>query len=139
MEFPDILKVVSDLTRLRIMHLIDKRGPELCVCDMVAALRLPQGTVSRQLMMLRHLGLVADRRDGKWNHYSLARPVDPEPAAILQCLRKCWNAQNGGGQFAEDLAEFDDLQARNAIVRCEGDPKKRTAAGGARAARGSLQ
>lgn len=114
-DFAAMLKVVSDRTRLRIMHLIDERGPELCVCDMVAALNLPQGTVSRQLMLLRHLGLVNDRRQAVWMHYSLSKPADKVRAAILKCVRECWKAT---GEFTADLRRFDDLHARNAIVRC---------------------
>lgn len=116
MEFARILKAVSDPTRLRIMHLIDRRGPELCVCDMVATLDLPQGTVSRQLMLLRHFGLVAERRESKWVHYSLPRTTEQPKSAILDCLRTCW--EQDPIPFARDLEKFDDLHARNAIVRC---------------------
>jgi ArsR family transcriptional regulator, arsenate/arsenite/antimonite-responsive transcriptional repressor len=121
MDFSKILKAVSDRTRLRIMHLIDERGPELCVCDMMAALDLPQGTVSRQLMLLRHLGLVNDRREAVWMHYSLSKPADKERSAILRCLRECWK---GNAEFQKDLERFDDLHARNAIVRCQGNNGK---------------
>ncbi len=132
MDFSTILKVVSDKTRLRIMHLIDRRGPELCVCDLVASLKLPQGTVSRQLMLLRHLGLVEDRRDGKWNHYSLAAPKDATRSAIIGCLRACW--ANAEKPYHGDLARFDDLHAKNKIVRCNGTSRAALALAGKKTA-----
>jgi ArsR family transcriptional regulator len=36
-------------------------------------LELPQSTASRHLGTLKNAGLIADRRDGTWVHYSLAR------------------------------------------------------------------
>jgi ArsR family transcriptional regulator len=67
-----IFKALSDETRLRILALL--QDGELCVCDLMAALELPQSTVSRHLATLRHAGLVDDRRRGVWMFYSLAPP-----------------------------------------------------------------
>ena len=63
-------KALSDETRLRIMALLSKG--ELCVCDLMAILDLPQSTVSRHLATLRHAQLVEDRRQGVWMYYCLA-------------------------------------------------------------------
>ena len=41
-----IFKALADETRLRIVALLLSEG-ELCVCDMIAAIKLPQSTVSR--------------------------------------------------------------------------------------------
>lgn len=65
-----IFKALSDETRLRILALLSQG--ELCVCDLVAILDLPQSTVSRHLACLRHTGLVEDRRQGVWMFYRLA-------------------------------------------------------------------
>lgn len=65
-----IFKALGDETRLRIMALL-MEGEELCVCDIVAALELPQSTVSRHLAHLRNVGLVDDRRRGVWMHYKV--------------------------------------------------------------------
>ncbi len=79
-----IFKVLSDETRLRILALLLEG--ELCVCDLMAVLELPQSTVSRHLANLRHAGLVEDRRRGVWMFYSLARPsagLQQDLAALL--------------------------------------------------------
>ncbi len=66
---------LSDRTRLRLLNLM--ADGEVCVCFFVEVLDQPQPTVSRHLAYLRKTGLVADRRDGKWIHYSVTLPLDP--------------------------------------------------------------
>lgn len=66
----NIFKALSDETRLRILSLLLTEG-ELCVCDIIAALKLPQSTVSRHLAYLRKYRLVNDRRCGLWMYYSI--------------------------------------------------------------------
>jgi ArsR family transcriptional regulator len=67
----NIFKALADETRLRILALLLTRE-ELCVCDIVTAVKLPQSTVSRHLAYLRKSGLVNDRRCGLWMYYSIA-------------------------------------------------------------------
>jgi ArsR family transcriptional regulator len=64
-----IFKALSDETRLRILALLS--DGELCVCDLMATLDLPQSTVSRHLAYLRNAGLVDDERRGVWMFYRL--------------------------------------------------------------------
>lgn len=66
-----MFKALADETRLRIMALLLHEG-ELCVCDIMAALNLPQSTTSRHLAYLKNSGWVDDRREGVWMYYSLA-------------------------------------------------------------------
>ncbi|KIH75535.1 transcriptional regulator, ArsR family [Geoalkalibacter ferrihydriticus] len=69
-----IFKALADETRLRILALLT-RG-ELCVCDLMSILDLPQSTVSRHLAYLRNAGLVSDRRQGVWMYYTLVQATD---------------------------------------------------------------
>jgi len=66
-----IFKTVGDETRLRILFLLLKNG-ELCVCDLEAALDMPQSTVSRHLAILRNTDLVEGRRRGVWMYYRIS-------------------------------------------------------------------
>jgi DNA-binding transcriptional ArsR family regulator len=61
---------LSDPTRVRILHALCRA--ELCVCDLskVAVRSMP--ATSQQLQLLRRLGLVKFRMDGKLAYYSLA-------------------------------------------------------------------
>lgn len=73
MQLPvNLFKALADETRLRILALLLMED-ELCVCDIIAALKLPQSTVSRHLAYLRKAGLVNDRRCGLWMYYSIIK------------------------------------------------------------------
>ncbi len=66
-----VLDMLADPTRLRLLRLL--RQQELCVCELVDTLRMPQYKISRHLRSLRAVGLVEARRDGRWMHYRLGR------------------------------------------------------------------
>lgn len=68
-ELGRFFKAFADETRLRILALLS--DGELCVCDLMAVMDLPQSTVSRHLAYLRINGLVSDRREGVWMHYRI--------------------------------------------------------------------
>ena len=73
-NFTGPLAALADDTRLRLVHLLLQR--ELCVCELVDALRMPQYKVSRHLRTLRAAGLVEARRDGRWMHYRVNPQAD---------------------------------------------------------------
>jgi ArsR family transcriptional regulator len=81
MENTSILfKALGEETRLRILALLT--NGELCVCDLMAALDMPQSTISRHLAKLKSVGLVRGRRNGVWMYYNLAEPKDELTRAI---------------------------------------------------------
>lgn len=67
-----IFKALSDPIRLRIVLLLQSEG-ELCVCDLIAVLKLPQSTVSRHLAYLKRSCWVDIRRQGVWMYYQLSK------------------------------------------------------------------
>ncbi len=71
-----LLKVMGDRNRITIMVLLMER--EMCVCELMAAMRTSQPTTSRNLSLLEHVGLVRKRRRGKWAFYSLADSIGKE-------------------------------------------------------------
>lgn len=80
-------RAFADETRLRILHLLTKG--ELCVCDIMSALQAPQSKISRHLAYLRQAGLVVDRREGPWKHYSLAPSKSALQRSIIACVGSC--------------------------------------------------
>jgi len=60
----------SDPTRIKILSALSMS--ELCVSDISLLLGINQTTVSHQLKLLRTLGMVKYKRDGKVIYYSLA-------------------------------------------------------------------
>ncbi len=67
----DVLKALSDETRLRIINLLYEK--ELCVCDIMEALQISQAKASRHLIYLKNAGLVRDRKFAQWAYYSMSR------------------------------------------------------------------
>lgn len=78
----------ADPTRLRLLNLL--AAGELCVCDLVEILGIPQSTVSRHLRYLHRAGLVEVTRDWKYAHYRLATPELAAHRTLLGCVRTCF-------------------------------------------------
>jgi len=68
-----VLKAMGDPTRLRILrHLI---GGEKNVSNLTDDLRVDQPAISHHLAILRHAGLVIERREGKHVFYEIHSSV----------------------------------------------------------------
>ncbi|MEO5580424.1 MAG: metalloregulator ArsR/SmtB family transcription factor [Gemmatimonadaceae bacterium] len=63
---------------------------ELCVCDIVTILHLPQPMVSRHLAFLRNAELVEVTREWKYAHYRIARPSNTVHRTLISCVRSCF-------------------------------------------------
>ena len=96
-DLASLFKALSEPVRLRILNLL--QDGELCVCDLMAVLDLPQSTVSRHLGRLSRAGLVEGRREGKWMHYRLSESL-PEPGRNI--MTACRNLCAPAPQAAED-------------------------------------
>ncbi len=75
-----LFKALADETRVRIIGVLALR--EMCVCEVMVALGLTQPTASHHLGILENVGLVKDRKEGKWVFYSIANPV------LIEALKK---------------------------------------------------
>ncbi|WDE13021.1 metalloregulator ArsR/SmtB family transcription factor [Thalassomonas haliotis] len=90
MQSLQFFKALSDDTRLQLILLIFAEQ-ELCVCELTQALDLSQPKISRHIAILRQLGLLTDRRAGKWVFYSLSdKLANWQFTAISDC---CENSQ----------------------------------------------
>lgn len=67
-----LLKALANETRLKMLRLLSIR--EMCVCELTIALNLTQPTASHHLNILQNVGLIKDRKEGKWVFYSVAEP-----------------------------------------------------------------
>jgi len=70
-EASELLRVVGDLTRMRLLCVLLREG-ELSVGGLQDALGMNQSAVSHQLRVLRDARLVSFKRIGKTVRYSLA-------------------------------------------------------------------
>ena len=87
-DLDEVFKGFADPTRIRILSLL--AAGELCVCDIVEILELPQPAVSRHLAYLRRMGLVEVKRDLKFAHYRLAAPDHAVHQNLISCVRTCF-------------------------------------------------
>jgi ArsR family transcriptional regulator len=97
-------KALSDETRLRILALLI--NGEMCVCDLMAILDLPQSTVSRHLAYLRNAGWVEDRRQGVWMYYQLVDGDDTFSRELRTVLETHLSASPQALRDREALATF---------------------------------
>lgn len=87
-QLDSLFKGFADPTRLRILNAL--AAGELCVCDLVRLLALPQPAVSRHLAYLRRAGLVVATREWKFAHYRLAEPANVVHGNLIACVRSCF-------------------------------------------------
>lgn len=69
-DLAEFFKVFGDTTRLKILNVL--LCSEMCVLDIAGILNMSQSAISHQLRILKQMGLVKNRRDGKTIFYSLA-------------------------------------------------------------------
>jgi ArsR family transcriptional regulator len=82
-ELADLLKVLADPARLRILSLLTSSS-EVCACDLTGPLDLSQPTVSHHMKVLREAGFIASERRGKWVYHRLAPSRLDEIRAALE-------------------------------------------------------
>lgn len=66
----EMFRLLGDPTRVRLLYALVESG-EMCVCDLAAAVGVPETSVSHALRLLRTAGIVRARRGGRMVYYSL--------------------------------------------------------------------
>jgi len=99
----EVLKALGDETRLRIIGLLTHG--ELCVCDIMAVLNIPQSTVSRHLAYLKNTGWIDGNRKGIWRYYALVEDGSEPKQGVLKILAESFknDAMAKRDQFALEL------------------------------------
>lgn len=77
-DLAEFFKVFGDATRLKILYVL--LSAEMCVYDIATVLGMSQSAISHQLRVLKQMGLVKNRREGKTIFYS---PADAHIVTIL--------------------------------------------------------
>ena len=69
----EILKILSDNNRLRILNLLYVQ--ELCVCELEYLLGISQSNLSKHLRLMSDAGFLENRRENKFAYYKINQQV----------------------------------------------------------------
>lgn len=112
-DIAQFLKLLADEARLQMLWLLLNHR-ELCVCDLMEALGITQSKASRHLAILRHAGLVTDRKEAAWSYYSIC-PADNEvERALLDTLRVKLVDHPGAVRVLQNLHDWMERKERDA-------------------------
>jgi ArsR family transcriptional regulator len=101
----NIMKLLSDKTRLRILMLLTRR--ELCVCQIMGVLGISQPLVSRNLKLVSDAGFLDERKEGKLVFYSLNKSLDDLNERMIELLK---DTLKGDSILADDLSSLRECE-----------------------------
>lgn len=108
MDLSERFRVLGEPLRLRMLRVILSANFELCACEIMDALALPQYAVSRHLKALVRAGLVSERRERRLMLYGpLAK--DPVNQALYAAVLAISPA--GFASLTEDARLLDERLA----------------------------
>ena len=83
-ELERLLRSIADRHRLKIVNMLVRAdGAAVCVCELTAALAVPQQNVSYHLKQLVDAGVIDRERRGRYSYYSLVDGVLDHIAALV--------------------------------------------------------
>ena len=118
MKLIKVLKVLSDETRIRILHLL--RNAELCVCEITFALGASQSNISKHLAKLSDTDFVLSSKKAQWIAYKLNPALLAEYPFIEDILQR----ETGKiPQCQADLEKLAECQNRGLPCDWQGEEK----------------
>ncbi|MHB1314237.1 MAG: ArsR/SmtB family transcription factor [Christensenellales bacterium] len=123
-----IYRALADETRLRILSLVWQG--ELCVCEIVHALKITQSNASKHLAILREAGFITGRKRAQWMYYAMNEAFCREHAKLCGYLRGRLRVLPGYRQDRENLraCKMQDLcgcaKKRTVNVQREAEAKE---------------
>jgi ArsR family transcriptional regulator len=108
-EYLKVMKALADGNRTKIIKMLSTK--EMCVCEMQAALKMAQPSVSKHLKILEEAGLVESRKDGMWVNYRLAEsPKTSYAGQMLEILN---------GWINDDREIMNVVKLAGTLNRCD--------------------
>ncbi len=87
-HFVKVMKALSDSNRVKIVKMLQYK--KMCVCELQAALKIAQPTVSKHLKVLENAGFVDCNKNGLWVNYYLSDGISSPYVASLLGNLKHW-------------------------------------------------
>lgn len=85
-KLSEVLKALSDPTRLEIVAILRDAKVPVCICDLTATFDLSQPTVSHHMARLREAGLVASEKRGIWSFYRLRSDLPAAARRLVEAI-----------------------------------------------------
>lgn len=95
LELSEVLKALSDPTRLKLIVLLQEHGRALCVKGLARKLEISQPAVSQHIRILKQARLIKGGRCGCFSHYSLNTECLEGHLDKLQHILGCKNNRDG--------------------------------------------
>ena len=114
MELLQVIKALSDETRIRIMNLLDEG--KLCVCELEELLQINQSNASRHLNKLTNAKLIDYEKSAQYVYYSLngktmdALPFINELLKEFAKLEKCQSDIERLDKYKQSGLTCEDLK-----------------------------
>lgn len=105
MEIIDILKLIADKNRLRILNILYNKN-KTCVCILEEILELNQSNLSRHLNKLKKAGIIIGEKRVQWVDYKISEEFIEENYFVKEILEE----RLGEGIFLEDLEKTKNLK-----------------------------
>ncbi|WP_372713138.1 ArsR/SmtB family transcription factor [Ilyobacter sp.] len=94
----DILKLISDINRMRILNILHNKN-KTCVCVLEDILGLNQSNLSRHLNKLKKAGVIIGKKRSQWVDYEISEEFLEENHFVKEILE----TRLTGKIFLEDL------------------------------------
>ena len=101
MKTIEVLKLISDLNRLRILNILYKKD-KICVCVLEEILELNQSNLSRHLNKLKKAGIIEGEKRSQWVDYRICKKFLDENSYIRDILEERLTEEI----FLEDLKKI---------------------------------
>jgi ArsR family transcriptional regulator len=107
----NVIRALADETRLRIINLFIKSGQNLCVCELMDTLKIPQYAVSKALTIIRNANLLTAEKVGTWVYYELNKSM-PENKSLFTFLKNYLN---------DEIFKEDEMRLNDRLLLREGN------------------
>jgi DNA-binding transcriptional ArsR family regulator len=114
----DPFNAVAEPKRRRVLELLAESEGEMPVNDIVSSLRWPQPMVSKHLGVLREVGLVSVREDGRQRYYRINGEVLKPVYDWARTFERFWSRQ------LDRIKQRAEAKARQQAEAKKHQPKK---------------
>ena len=110
-----ILKTLSDINRLRVLNLLNKR--EMCVCEIEYITEINQSNLSRHLKNMTNIGLLINWKENKFSYYRINEELINQNPFIREIMVRLSEEEI----IQEDEKKYSEYITENIPCECISD------------------